>query len=65
MRKGQVKLKKCLNCGKLMVPVKDPILKTYTGYLWHCDCMTKGTVISIGQNIYEKKWDLWYNTVSL
>jgi len=36
MRKGQVKLKRCLNCGKYMKPVKDPIKHTYTDYLWHC-----------------------------
>ena len=49
MRKGQVKLKKCLNCGKYMGPVKDSIKHTYTGYLWHCPyCMSKNINISIG-----------------
>ena len=48
MKKGQVKRKKCINCGKYLKPVKDPVKKTYTGYLWHCSCMPKGVVVSIG-----------------
>jgi len=39
---------KCLNCGKKMKPVKDKMAKTYTGYLWHCDCMPKHLDASIG-----------------
>jgi len=46
------KLKKvaplCKNCGKKLIPVKDPKLKIYTGYLWRCTCMKKKFIISIG-----------------
>ena len=49
MKKGQIKSKLCINCGKNMKPVKDRIKKTYTGYLFHCsNCMPKGAIISIG-----------------
>ena len=48
MKKGQIKRIKCLNCGKLMKPVKDPIQKTYTGFLWRCNCMPKGVILSVG-----------------
>ena len=48
MRKEKIKPKKCPKCGNLMKPVKDPISHTYTGYLWHCKCMPKDAVLSIG-----------------
>ena len=49
MRKGQVEIKMCPDCGRKMKPVKDKIKKTYTGYLFHCsNCMPKGMIISCG-----------------
>ncbi|MCR4307819.1 MAG: hypothetical protein NUV80_04600 [Candidatus Berkelbacteria bacterium] len=39
---------KCLNCGKEMVPVKDKMTGTITGYLWRCECMPVGVEVSIG-----------------
>ncbi len=39
---------KCLLCGKLIHEVYDKRAKAYTGYLWRCECMPKGMVISIG-----------------
>jgi len=46
MRKGQVEKRKCLNCGLWLIPVKDPIKKTYTGHLYKCKC--SANLISIG-----------------
>lgn len=39
---------KCLVCGKLMYIVKDSMTKTYTGYLWRCECMPKNIILSVG-----------------
>ena len=41
-------MKRCFNCGKKLKPVKDPIAKKYTGYLWRCKCMPKDANLSIG-----------------
>jgi hypothetical protein len=38
----------CLNCWKKLEPVKDPVAKKITGYLFTCSCLPKGTFISIG-----------------
>ncbi len=48
MKKGQVKKIRCEKCGRWMKPVKDTVKKTYTGYLWRCDCFPKGVIVSIG-----------------
>ena len=47
-RLRELKRVKCLNCGRKMIEVKDPIAKKYTGHLWRCKCMPKGMIISIG-----------------
>ena len=39
---------KCLNCGKELTPVKDPMTGKYTGYLWRAKCCKSGAIISIG-----------------
>lgn len=39
---------KCLNCGREMKQVKDPVTGTFTGHLWRCKCMIKNTYLSIG-----------------
>ena len=38
---------KCPNCGKPMTQVFDKVAKKYTGYSWHCSCMSKDTILSI------------------
>ena len=46
-RNHDINKHKCLNCGRKMIPVKDPKAKRYTGYLWRCKCMPD-LIISIG-----------------
>lgn len=36
----KIRRMKCLSCGKWMEPVYDEIAKKYTGYIWHCSCMS-------------------------
>lgn len=36
---------RCLICRKEMHEVHDKVTKKYTGHLWRCECMLKGTTI--------------------
>ena len=48
MKKEEKKVK-CLNCGRELESIKDPIAKKKTGYLWQCSkCMSKNLIISSG-----------------
>lgn len=38
----------CALCGKPMKPVFDEVAGTFTGHLWHCDCMPDDMILSIG-----------------
>lgn len=38
---------RCLNCGKILEEVIDPIAKKKTGYLFKCRCMP-GKIIAMG-----------------
>lgn len=38
----------CLNCGRELIEVKDPIAHKKTGHLFKCKCMPKNIRISIG-----------------
>jgi len=40
--------KRCLNCGRKMKIVKDPITGKDSIYLWKCKCMPKDVYLSIG-----------------
>jgi hypothetical protein len=39
---------KCLNCGRPLIEVEDPIIKRKTGHCFKCKCFSKNTIISIG-----------------
>lgn len=38
----------CKTCGKEMTEIFDEIAGKFTGYLWRCECMPEGLVVSIG-----------------
>lgn len=38
----------CINCGKELTEVFDEITKSYTGHIWHCECMSDNVDIFIG-----------------
>jgi len=48
MKKSQVPKRKCISCGRWLIPVKDEITNTYTGHVYTCKCLPKNIRIGIG-----------------
>lgn len=41
-------IQKCLNCGKILKPVKDPKTKKITGHIFKCKCLGRNKLIYKG-----------------